>query len=330
MKPSWTGLRLASEDGRLTRRTVVSATPSRGMVEGPMMPPGSYKSKQVRTSAGSITLGAPGMHYEQLAAVLRTGAHSLSKWALSGCGAVAGLVGLLYITSFFESVMHSSSGLIANSSVPVATLTGLAVGTLHTVAGPDHLAGLAPLVVGRRRSPAAAFGLGALWGSGHATGQLLIGLACLLVHVGLIKTAWAPAFEQFSALLVGASLVAIGAFGLSEAREFEEQESDTAPRRSRFGWATYATGVLHGLSPDAIIFVAPALALPRIAAVCHVTGVVVGTLLAMGTCTALLSALCRRNPKVKAISSGASSVAVLLGVCIVGAFFGVVPPLPGL
>ena len=38
--------------------------------------------------------------------------------------------------------------------------------------GPDHLAALAPLVIGQRRSIFAAFGLGALWGSGHATGQL--------------------------------------------------------------------------------------------------------------------------------------------------------------
>ena len=40
-------------------------------------------------------------------------------------------------------------------------------------AGPDHLAALAPLVIGKRRSIFAAFGLGALWGSGHATGQLV-------------------------------------------------------------------------------------------------------------------------------------------------------------
>ena len=39
--------------------------------------------------------------------------------------------------------------------------------------GPDHLAALAPLVIGKRRSVFAAFGLGALWGSGHATGQLV-------------------------------------------------------------------------------------------------------------------------------------------------------------
>lgn len=57
-------------------------------------------------------------------------------------------------------------------------MIGLAVGGLHTVAGPDHLAALAPLVIGKRRTPFAAFGLGALWGSGHATGQLVVGLGC--------------------------------------------------------------------------------------------------------------------------------------------------------
>jgi hypothetical protein len=49
----------------------------------------------------------------------------------------------------------------------------LHVGTADRRAGPGHLAALAPLVIGKRRSIFAAFGLGALWGSGHATGQLV-------------------------------------------------------------------------------------------------------------------------------------------------------------
>lgn len=327
MRPFWTGLR-SEAAGRITSRAT-TGKPPRGLVEGPTPPSGSQQPKQVKKSAHALTTSVPTIN-DEVVTNIRAGARVAGRWALSTGSVVAGLVGLLYVTSFFESLMHSHSGMLTGTSPIVATVTGLAVGTLHTVAGPDHLAGLAPLVVGQRRSFAAAFGLGALWGSGHATGQLLIGLACLLVHVGLLKAAWAPALGEFIGLLVGLSLVAIGCLGLHEAHEYEEQDQEAPRERSRFGWATYATGVLHGLSPDALIFVAPALALPRLAAALHVTGVVAGTLLSMGGCTACLSALCRRNPRIKSISTGASSVAILLGFCILAAHFGLTVPLPGL
>lgn len=52
---------------------------------------------------------------------------------------------------------------------------GLGAGGLHTLAGADHLAGLTPLTVGRR--PAASALMGGVWGAGHSTGQLILGLA---------------------------------------------------------------------------------------------------------------------------------------------------------
>merc|ERR1719195_877537 len=164
---------------------------------------------------------------------------------------------------------------------------------------------------------------------------MIIGALCLAAHVGLLHLAWSPVLDQASGLLVGASLVAIGLLGYREGRAFEEQhlwsQPQAAPRRrGKFGWATYATGVLHGLSPDALLFIAPALALPRFAGVFHVAGVVLGTLMSMGALTALLGALCQRSARLKLISSSASSVAMLLGACIMVASMGVSFPLPGL
>jgi len=217
---------------------------------------------------------------------------------------------------------------------PVAAgIIGLAVGALHTVAGPDHLAGLAPLVIGQGRSPTTAFGMGALWGSGHATGQLLIGIMCLAVNIGILHISLTGAFTQVSTVLVGASLIAIGILGLNETRKFEggSMEVDrTVVRRARFGKTTYLTGVLHGLSLDAILFITPALALPRIAAGLHITGVAVGTLLSMGVYTALLSRVCGRGPRLQLISGGAAVVAMLLGACILAATLGLTIDLPGL
>lgn len=56
---------------------------------------------------------------------------------------------------------------------------GLAAGCLHTLAGADHLAALTPLTIGRSHLRASL--LGALWGFGHSTGQLLLGLAMVLL-----------------------------------------------------------------------------------------------------------------------------------------------------
>lgn len=281
----------------------------------------------------ALTVSPTGHRSEELAPLLRGAAKAARGAATVG----AGLVALLYITSGFEALMHSDvfGGLLSSRSPSVALATGLLVGCLHTVAGPDHLAGLAPMVAGQRRSPWAAFGLGALWGSGHAAGQLIIGLAMLMTHLGLFRLGWwAGALDQFSGLLVGASLIAIGMLGFSEAQDFEDSvQPALAPgdaKSKRFGLATFATGVLHGLSPDAVIFIAPALALPRMAAIFHVAGVVVGTLLAMGACTALLGALCQRSLRLRSISTGASSVAIALGACIAAASLGITVPLPGL
>lgn len=55
---------------------------------------------------------------------------------------------------------------------------GLAAGCLHTLAGADHLAALTPLTIGQSHLRASM--LGALWGFGHSTGQLMLGLAMVV------------------------------------------------------------------------------------------------------------------------------------------------------
>mmetsp|Transcript_11801 Transcript_11801/g.21493 ORF Transcript_11801/g.21493 Transcript_11801/m.21493 type:complete len:359 (+) Transcript_11801:58-1134(+) len=275
--------------------------------------------------------------------------HAAGRGLLQAVGITCGLLALLTITSVFEKLSHSTSGLMSGQSPMLAAVIGVAVGTLHTVAGPDHLASLAPMVIGRRRSVFENFGLGALWGSGHATGQLIIGIACLLVKVGLLQFSWAEALGQVSGWLVGISLIGIGVLGIKEVGEYQKEmagidsgleshnrshghshsHGGSDKRRGRFGWATYGTGVLHGLSPDAIVFLIPALALPRWSAVSHIGGVVLGTLVAMGAVTAALGALCQRAVRLNRISTSASGVAILLGVSILLGELGLTIPLPG-
>jgi len=286
----------------------------------------SHPSKR-RGASVTLLAGRPVIERGTLAAFLRTAA----KVSLGALAAFAGLFALLYVTSGFEVCMEAASSTVAGKSPLVAGIIGLAVGALHTFAGPDHLAGLAPLVIGQGRSLPAAFGLGALWGSGHATGQVLLGLGCMLVQIGILRMAWAGVLSQASNSLIGASLIGIGLLGLNETRKFSAEDAlSESPSRPRFGWATYLTGVLHGLSLDAILFISPALALPRLAAILHILGVAVGTLVSMGVYTSLLSRLRTQGPRLQMISCGASVVAMMLGACILLASFGLSIGLPGL
>ena len=87
----------------------------------------------------------------------------------------------------------------------------------------------------------AAFGLGALWGSGHATGQLIIGIGCLAVKMGLLQMHVAQVLEQTSGLLVGASLVAIRLLGFKEAKEYHAAEEAATDQNYRF--SIYYSGI---------------------------------------------------------------------------------------
>ncbi|KAL2937086.1 Urease accessory protein UreH [Bienertia sinuspersici] len=91
--------------------------------------------------------------------------------------------------------------------------TGFFAGCLHTLSGPDHLAALAPLSIGRSKMESAA--VGALWGCGHDAGQLIFGLLFLLLkdrlHIKVIRT--------WGTRVVGLTLLVIGAMGIKEASE---------------------------------------------------------------------------------------------------------------
>ncbi|KAI8476331.1 MAG: hypothetical protein J3K34DRAFT_464170 [Monoraphidium minutum] len=233
---------------------------------------------------------------------------------------------------------------------------GLAAGFLHTLCGPDHLAALTPLTIGRNRAAAAA--LGALWGFGHSTGQLILGLALVLLKERFHDII--PALSRWSGTVVGLTLIAIGLMGLYETFFEPEHAHDdeaaaaaasveaaagpalaaagagggVAPIRSgvRVGWATYATGIVYGLQPDALFVVVPALALPtRLAAVAYCSMFVIGTVAAMGGYTAVIgassAALTKQRPWLQDhLSTVASCVAIVVGLLVLASGFGLELP----
>ncbi|XP_073292769.1 chloroplast protein FOR GROWTH AND FERTILITY 2-like [Primulina huaijiensis] len=230
-----------------------------------------------------------------------------------------------------SSAVASGGGLIRSELVSSAW-TGLLAGCLHTLSGPDHLAALAPLSIGRTRMESAA--VGALWGCGHDAGQLIFGLLFLLLkdrlHIEVIRT--------WGTRVVGLTLLIIGAMGIREASEvpapcvavddakldvsgYEALPNPTIGKK-KIGFATFATGIVHGLQPDALMMILPALALPsRLAGAAFLFMFLIGTVVAMGSYTVFIGscsqALKDRVPRITEKLTWASSlVAIALGVAI--------------
>ncbi|XP_077231374.1 chloroplast protein FOR GROWTH AND FERTILITY 2-like [Tasmannia lanceolata] len=207
--------------------------------------------------------------------------------------------------------------------------TGFFAGCLHTLSGPDHLAALTPLSIGRTRMESAA--VGALWGCGHDAGQVIFGLLFLLLkdrlHIEVIRT--------WGTRVVGLTLLAIGVMGIREASEvpapcvaLENGDFDVSivesleTGKKKIGFATFATGIVHGLQPDALMMVLPTLALPsRLAGAAFLGMFLLGTVFAMGSYTVFIGscsqALKERIPRITEKLTWVSSIiAIAMGVAI--------------
>ncbi|KAK9065199.1 hypothetical protein SSX86_016582 [Deinandra increscens subsp. villosa] len=241
----------------------------------------------------------------------------------------------------FQTATKAGPGPLVRSELLSSAWTGFFAGCLHTLSGPDHLAALAPLSIGRSRVESAL--VGALWGCGHDAGQVIFGLLFLLLkdqlHIEIIRT--------WGTRVVGFTLLVIGAMGIREASEIptpcvalENGECDvsvyeasladpTVTKKKKIGFATFATGIIHGLQPDALMMVLPALALPsRVAGAAFLGMFLVGTVIAMGSYTVFIGsfsqALQDRIPRItEKLTWISSMVAIALGLgIIVSQFFG--------
>ena len=82
-------------------------------------------------------------------------------------------------------------------------IAGTLAASLHVIAGPDHLAAVAPFAIERVRK---AWKVGLLWGVGHLTGMLLIGLLVLLFKDFIPF----EAISKYSEKFVGIVLILLG------------------------------------------------------------------------------------------------------------------------
>mmetsp|Transcript_22499 Transcript_22499/g.63168 ORF Transcript_22499/g.63168 Transcript_22499/m.63168 type:complete len:377 (-) Transcript_22499:38-1168(-) len=207
--------------------------------------------------------------------------------------------------------------------------SGLIAGVLHTLTGPDHLAALAPLSVGRSKLQGVV--LGGIWGMGHNSGQILFAALFLLlknrlhINMGVV--------EAWGSTAVGVTLCLIGIMGILESRADARAEGEPGEGGSgaaagitdyKFNLGTFATGLIHGLQPDSLFIILPAFAMSsKVAAAAFLCAFLSGTVAAMASYTAFISfgssALGRKSPWFnRAISTGSSCVAILLGCSLVG------------
>ncbi|MBM3878078.1 MAG: nickel transporter [Verrucomicrobia bacterium] len=179
----------------------------------------------------------------------------------------------------------------------LALLAGLLAGCVHVFTGPDHLAAVAPLSVGRAR----AWRTGAAWGLGHGCGVVLLGGVALAFR-GLLPVDW---ISSWSERLIGLVLIGMGLWCLRLAlsRRVHDHAHDHGGRSHshfhvhtpgsshpvgsqpphRHTHAALVIGALHGFAGGAhLVGVVPALAFPAAGdAAGFLAGYGIGTVLAM-------------------------------------------------
>lgn len=180
-------------------------------------------------------------------------------------------------------------------------LAGVAAAMLHVLAGPDHLAAVAPFAIEKVKK---AWRVGFLWGVGHLAGMLIIGVLFLLFK-DLIPI---EKISEYSEKFVGVLLILLGIWILikvyrksknhkhthihleenkeqvhchSHSHEEGEHEHEEESKESYL--STFFIGLVHGLAGVAhfLIFL-PLLGFEsKFQGVQYIVGFGIGTLLAM-------------------------------------------------
>ena len=95
--------------------------------------------------------------------------------------------------------------------------TGIALGVVHVLTGPDHLSALATLSANESRLSSAA-SLGIRWGLGHSSGLLLVGIVLIAVsHAGQESVDMPDALSHFFESVVGVFMLLLGSYGVRRA-----------------------------------------------------------------------------------------------------------------
>jgi hypothetical protein len=221
--------------------------------------------------------------------------------------------------NFHISFLSVVSGALA--ALVTSAGTGVAAGVLHSLSGPDHIAGLAAHAINQPFG--SAVGLATVWASGHVTGQCGVGAALLFMRAVGAPGINQMLFEKWSTIGVSMTLMIIGAAGLLEARAQSDEEmqeeigaSNGQTRQTLKLKRTFTTGFVHGLSPDGLFMLFPLLTMSATRGMMHLLGIFGGTCLAMSMCTAGLSITARRLERFS-VEKGADMGRMQTGISVV-------------
>jgi hypothetical protein len=173
-----------------------------------------------------------------------------------------------------------------------AFFAGLAAGLLHVFSGPDHLAAVAPLALSETsageagRDRVEGWRTGLQWGFGHTAGVLLIAMLLLFLKEQLPL----DLISAYSERMVGASLIAVGCWGVWKA-------SRSVIKPHSHAGASFVMGTLHGLAGSSHLFgVLPALAFStRIESILYLSGFGIGAIAGMSAFAAGMGLLSIRR-----------------------------------
>ena len=198
-----------------------------------------------------------------------------------------------------------------------AIVAGVAAGSIHVLAGPDHLAAVAPLAAERRGR---AWEAGLMWGLGHAGGVIVVGLAALLLREVLPV----ERVSNWSERLIGVVLIGIGVWGIRQGARYRVHAHAHTHHGHRHAHvhvhqagidhasphvhdegvahahvraeAAFGVGILHGLAGSAhFLGILPALAFAaRSQAIAYVAAFGLGTVAAMTGFAVLIGWMTRR------------------------------------
>ena len=109
-------------------------------------------------------------------------------------------------------------------------VTGLSLGTLHVLAGPDHLSALAALSVGNSWR---AFALGFRWGLGHSTGLVVVAI----IFISLKGNLDLKSIGRYCDCLVGIFMIVLGSYGVLDAlkiyrEKYNKRDNDLSSPKS--------------------------------------------------------------------------------------------------
>ena len=225
----------------------------------------------------------------------------------------------------------------------IALFSGLAAGMAHVIAGPDHLAALAPIAVDK---PRRAMALGFRWGLGHGVGVVLLGGLGTFAS-SVLDVQYLSAWSEF---IVGFALVSVGLWSARNAFKMvihthdhehrhgevdgeldgahshfhvhASEDNHDAPEAHRgHSHAAFAVGMLHGAAGTGhLLGVLPSLALPTASAVVYLIAYFVAAVAAMVLFGGVLGFISKRqSPQaLRRVKYSASACAVVLGVVWMG------------